>query len=503
VIGARLRGSPRWPVVLAVGGAIVCFVAATAVSELRARDVGNLAWEIAYSAEPGIRHLAAARGDLRDLRASIDRYLDSGDEKLRAEVGAEQERVSTELAAYRALPGLVRDAPGARDLDPAAEAVHAVVARLATSHDGSRSAATAEQKEQFRTTIDRAKRTIERLMAFHVDRAASLALSIEREQKSSSRFAFALDGFSAVLAVLAAAFALRALRRHDELADSHRDLLERRARELDQFAARVAHDVLSPATAALLSLHALDRRLAADHEGRPYAARARMALERMRSIIDGLLDFARSGAERDADAETPLASVCLDVLEGLRPLALDQRIELSCEPLPAVFVACHAGLLASVVGNLVRNAIKHMGDAAVRTVIVRARVDANAVRIEVEDSGPGVPAGYEKRIFEPYLRAPGAASGGLGLGLATVQRIATAHGGAVGVERARGAGSVFWVELPAVFAAGDPRRSATRRTARRDARERGELTRGELPRRAIARPTGISAARRRLPSEPP
>jgi len=69
------------------------------------------------------------------------------------------------------------------------------------------------------------------------------------------------------------------------------------------------------------------------------------------------------------------------------------------------------------------------------------------VRVEVEDTGPGLPPGIEHSIFEPYVRAPGVTQPGLGLGLATVKRFADSHGGAVGVLRAE-AGTVFWFELP-------------------------------------------------------
>jgi signal transduction histidine kinase len=75
------------------------------------------------------------------------------------------------------------------------------------------------------------------------------------------------------------------------------------------------------------------------------------------------------------------------------------------------------------------------------------------VRVEFEDTGPGVPPGFEKTIFEPYRRAPGVTQPGLGLGLATVQRLILAHGGTIGVSKARGGGAIFWFELPRAVAA--------------------------------------------------
>jgi signal transduction histidine kinase len=94
------------------------------------------------------------------------------------------------------------------------------------------------------------------------------------------------------------------------------------------------------------------------------------------------------------------------------------------------------------------NAAKYLADSSVRHIKVRAAEASGVVRIEVEDTGPGVPAGLEEAIFEPYVRAAGATQAGLGLGLATVRRLCTAHGGQAGVRSSPGRGSVFWITLP-------------------------------------------------------
>jgi signal transduction histidine kinase len=109
---------------------------------------------------------------------------------------------------------------------------------------------------------------------------------------------------------------------------------------------------------------------------------------------------------------------------------------------------CTAGVLTSIVQNLVRNAIRYMGSPPVRQIIVRANGVADLCRIEVEDSGAGIPGDSIRNIFEPFVRGPNAVGSGTGLGLATVKRLVESHGGTVAIRSELGAGSVFAVELP-------------------------------------------------------
>ena len=69
------------------------------------------------------------------------------------------------------------------------------------------------------------------------------------------------------------------------------------------------------------------------------------------------------------------------------------------------------------------------------------------VRVEVADTGAGVPEAMHERIFEPYVRVD-RHQPGLGLGLATVRRLVNAHRGQVGVDPREGAGALFWFVLP-------------------------------------------------------
>jgi signal transduction histidine kinase len=112
-------------------------------------------------------------------------------------------------------------------------------------------------------------------------------------------------------------------------------------------------------------------------------------------------------------------------------------------------------VLASLVSNLVRNAIRYIGDAETRRIDVRVLEAGERWRFEVQDTGPGIPADQQHRIFEPHVQL-GPGTSGIGLGLATVDRLVRAHAGTLGVISTPGSGALFWFELPR---AGAPRES--------------------------------------------
>jgi signal transduction histidine kinase len=131
-----------------------------------------------------------------------------------------------------------------------------------------------------------------------------------------------------------------------------------------------------------------------------------------------------------------------------------------------------------LVGNLVRNAIKYMDDGAVRRVSVRVAIEDSYVRTEVVDTGPGIASADLPSLFEPYFRlGHDRRTDGLGLGLATVKKLAEGHHGAVGVTSELGRGSTFWFTLPRAGSADSSRESDadTNGSARSDESSRPEM----------------------------
>jgi signal transduction histidine kinase len=209
----------------------------------------------------------------------------------------------------------------------------------------------------------------------------------------------------------------------------------------------VAHDVLSPLTTTMLSLEHVRETCRQDETAMRAAARGVAALKRVGTLVEGLLEFARAGGRPDPRASAELAPVLGDLIDGLQAQARKSEIALSLTPVPSGSVACSAGVLASLVTNLVQNAIKYMGAGLERRIRVGVIDQGRDVRIEISDTGPGIPPEQSQHIFEPYVQLA-RGSAGIGLGLATVDRLVRAHGGSVGVHSRLGVGSTFWFELP-------------------------------------------------------
>ena len=266
---------------------------------------------------------------------------------------------------------------------------------------------------------------------------------IEGERRSRTLWVFGLDGVSVALAISLAALALKTLSRQEAM-------VRRRQEELEGFAGRVAHDLLNPMSAAEMSLAAAERGAAGNDRMTALAARGRRSLKRARSLVDDLFAFAQAGAHPLPGVSTAVAETVEGVVEELRPPAIERGITIAVELPPAPLgVRCASGVLTSLLSNLLRNAIKHMGSSKRRQVDIRVTARHERVRFEVEDTGPGLPPELVPQAFDPYVRGAGTAVPGLGLGLATVRRLAEGHDGRYGVSSRPGEGALFWFELPA------------------------------------------------------
>jgi signal transduction histidine kinase len=424
--------------------AIVCFCGSTLYSQSISRDIDDAAVSISGNAMQSIEHLTDTRGELRQLDVAVAHYSGSHDGTDRAAVSAARARVDEAFERYLAEPDTY---PGEQalwgDMHHALSAVNQAVQGVLDDESNSRRPASARVTK----AIDTAGTAIRRTIDFNADRARELALRIERDHHRARRVALLLDLMSTIFTVLAGYLAVRALAHHHRVVDERNQLIARRADELEQFAGRVAHDILGPLSATRLAVsHAASQ--ISDQAIKRTLDRGQRGVDRVATIVDGLLRFARAGARPDPGVITSVAPVVQAVVTDLEPVAQEAGVTLSLAPVQPCAIYGHAGVLSSVVENLARNAIKYMGERATRLVELRVLPRDRVVRIEVVDSGPGIPPSLVDTIFDPHVRGHTHGKPGIGLGLATVKRIADAHGGRVGVSSRLDEGTTFWCELP-------------------------------------------------------
>ena len=226
----------------------------------------------------------------------------------------------------------------------------------------------------------------------------------------------------------------------------------RRFEELrNDLVATVAHELRTPLTSLRMAVHLLAEEtvgpLVAKQADLVFAARE--DCDRLQSIVDELLDLSRIQADRVELHAHPLDPEQLigEVIDAHRGEAEARHTTVRAEVLPGMrLVVADRERISLVLDNLISNAIRYGGDPG--EVVVRARDDGTALRVEVTDRGPGIPAEYQAAIFDKYVRVPGAPKGGAGIGLYIAREIVRAHGGDIGVTSEPGHGATFWFTLP-------------------------------------------------------
>ena len=201
-----------------------------------------------------------------------------------------------------------------------------------------------------------------------------------------------------------------------------------------EFIADVSHEIKTPLTGILGAADMMG-------EDSPLAGMVKKEAKRLNGLVQSILDLAR--LEREGES---LSLAAADLAELAEEVAAKYGCKADVDS-PCV-VRCDAQLVAQAVENLVANAKRHSGTDDI-TVSVR-RADREA-RIIVEDHGVGIPPEHAAQVFERFHRvdpARAAETGGAGLGLAIVRRIARLHGGDVTLTPAEPRGCRFAFFIP-------------------------------------------------------
>ena len=220
-----------------------------------------------------------------------------------------------------------------------------------------------------------------------------------------------------------------------------------------EFIANVSHELKTPLSSIMAYTETLQRGALDDREHREqFLGRIAEQGERLHNLIRDMLSLARIET-----AQQPFEIVPVEVTEivgrcidDYMPQATAKSIALAAgDQSPAVRVRGDEEGLRVICNNLIDNAIKYTPEGG--RVDVAWHCDNDRVRIEVSDTGPGIPRSAVGRVFERFYRVDKARSrelGSTGLGLSIVKHLAQSFGGTVGVESKLGSGSRFWVELP-------------------------------------------------------
>lgn len=309
-------------------------------------------------------------------------------------------------------------------------------------------------------------------LRFEARHAAGAVLDVFGQGMPDGGFVISVTDVTAERAAAARLSALneeleaRVLARTLELEDALA-AAERANATKSRFVAAASHDLMQPVSAAKLFVASLGERLP-DPDHRAVLAKAESALTSAEALIEALLDISKLDSDRlRFDIRpVPLSEVLVPLCDEMGALAATKGLRLSCRP-SSLVVESDPAYLRRIVQNLVSNAVRYTAHGRVSVGVRRA---GGAARIEVRDTGPGIPEADRAAIFEEFHRLDATASrnDGLGLGLAIVERACARLGHPIELWSETGRGSCFAVTVPVTGPAGlpsDPRAARPRAPA--------------------------------------
>jgi signal transduction histidine kinase/CheY-like chemotaxis protein len=231
------------------------------------------------------------------------------------------------------------------------------------------------------------------------------------------------------------------------------------SRHKSEFLANMSHELRTPLNAIIGFSEVLTERLFGDLNDKQaeYLGDIRSSGHHLLSLINDILDLSKVEAGR-MELESGIFSLAETLENGVtmvRERAIRHGLQLCLEVDPAIgLIEADERKIKQVIFNLLSNAVKFTPDGG-RVEVVARLVDAQ-VQVAVRDTGIGIAAEDQVRIFEEFQQAPNGQSGareGTGLGLALARRFVELHGGRLWVESRPGHGSTFTFELPQPTAA--------------------------------------------------
>jgi|GEM_PF-693579 len=244
--------------------------------------------------------------------------------------------------------------------------------------------------------------------------------------------------------------------RTEELEQSRKELMEQRDQltrsntDLQQFAYVASHDLQEPLRGIITCHQLLEKRYAKNitPEMQEYMSIAVESSQRMKALIEGLLQYGRVGQVSLTGNPVDFNQVAQDAVALLKPVIDETGAKITIGNLPSL--QADGALVTHVFKNLISNAIKYRGDKS-PVIDVNAEKKGATWNFTVKDNGMGIESKYFDRIFVIFqrLHSDRRKYPGTGIGLAVCKRIIEAHGGNISLESKPGAGTTFRFTLPA------------------------------------------------------
>ncbi|MFC4544567.1 ATP-binding protein [Halosolutus amylolyticus] len=276
-----------------------------------------------------------------------------------------------------------------------------------------------------------------------------------------------LTGFSAVAGYGVGWYASQA-KTNAYRAERQNRLLERTQRQLEEsnerlegFAYAASHDLQEPLRMVSSYVRLIERRYGddLDDDGEEFIEYAIDGTERMREMIDGLLEYSRVDTRGEPLEPVDLDAVLADVRQDLELRIEETDATIETDELPRV--QGDETQLRQLFQNLLSNAIEYSGEGPPR-IDVSAEREATEWVVSVRDRGIGIDPADQDRVFEVFQRLHTQEEhSGTGIGLAICKRIVERHGGEIWIDSEPGAGTTFAFTLPEATAGTDDRSTAT------------------------------------------